>query len=179
MAGTFDALPWARKLQLPAAEKALMFSLCSYLDENNQCFPSQSTLASDSGLGERTVRRYLRVWERSGMIDRRSRARTERRGRTSDLITLHVGKPIDLPARAAAWKSEDLPAKSDDLPAADDRTYRPIAGQGTTKELPVRTAADPVNNPEPICPRCKCSTDRPGSFRRKRQDVVCTHEVSA
>lgn len=194
MAGTFTALEWARTLQLPAPEKALMYAVVSYLDQNNQCFPGQDTLASDAGLGERTVRRYLRVWERAGIVSRTPRMRSDGRGRTSDLITVNVDRKVNAAAYEEAWRiekerdqpaaaagpgSDDQPAKSDDQPAADARTNRPTNGRGTTSRSTSKESAADRSNDSEVCARCGCSTDRPGSYRVKRKDVVCLHEVAS
>jgi len=194
MAGSFDALGWARKLPLPAPEKALMYAVVSYLDQNNQCFPGQDTLASDAGLGPRTVRRYLRVWDMAGIIDRTARMRGDGRGRTSDLLTVHVGATLDMKAYEAAWEkereadqaaraarleSDDQPAKSGDQPAADARTNRPANGRGTTSRTTSKESAADRSDDSGICPRCGCSTDRPGSYREKRKDIACFHEVAS
>jgi hypothetical protein len=54
-------------------------------------WPSQATLAKDTGLTDRSVREHLRVMEEAGVIVRTPRSTS--RGRSSDLITLTRTRP--------------------------------------------------------------------------------------
>lgn len=176
MAGTFDALGWARKLPLPAADKALMYALCSYVDERNQCYPSQATLASDAGMSVRTVGYKCQRFERLGLIERSARMRAEGRGRSSDRFTLMVGFVPDQSAVSAEYSRDDQSADSGDQTADPGRTkVQPVA-----EELPEnnqkRTPRQSSKSDPTVCATCGCSTDRPGSRRVKRKDVVCLHD---
>jgi hypothetical protein len=178
MAGTFDALAWARKLPLTAPEKALMLVLCSYLDENNSCWPSQETLAGDSGMSDRNVRRMFVRWESEGIIERIPRWRTDGRGRTTDRIVVKVGKTL-LPDRLSALKSDVLPDNGDVLPDTQGRSYRTRASRELPENSQKRTPRTSSDSEPTICATCGCSTDRPGSYRVKRRDVACLHEVAS
>lgn len=179
MAGTFDALGWARKLPLIASDKALLYALCSYVDERNQCYPSQATLATDAGMSVRTVGSKCQRFERLGLIERSSRMRAEGRGRSSDRFTLKVGFVPDQSAIAAEYSRADQSAIGDDQ-SADSRATKM---QPVAEELPEnsqkRTPLQSASNDSEVCARCGCSTDRPGSYRVKRIDVICEHEVAA
>lgn len=178
MAGTFDALAWARKLPLTAPEKALMLVLCSYLDENNSCWPSQETLANDSGMSDRNVRRMFVRWEAEGIVERIPRWRTDGRGRTTDRIVVKVGKTL-LPDRLSALKSGVQPDNESVLPDTQGRSYRTPVSRELPENSQIRTPRTSSDSDSPICATCGCSTDRPGSRRVKREDVVCFHEVVA
>ena len=179
MAGTFDALAWAKKLTLTASDKALMFALCSYLDEHNSCFPSQATLAQDAGMSVRTVIYKLQRFERLGLVERSARMRQEGRGRTSDRIKVCVGFVPDQSAVSAEYSSADQSAVGDDQRA----TTRPTNVQRVAEELPEnsqkKVRVQSRSDDSEICATCGCSTDRPGSYLVKRKDVVCLHEVAA
>lgn len=172
MAGTFDALAWARDLDMPPGHKALMYSLCSYVDQANSCHPSQARLAHDAGMGERTVRRYLADFEAAGLITRTARSRPEGRGRTSDRITLNLGST----GQIGRLVDDDLPANSGDQPAAACTTNRPPVAGELPENSQRRTSPANADSKPTICATCGCSTDRPGSRRVKRKDVVCLHD---
>lgn len=76
-------------------------------------YPSQTTIAEESGLSERTVRTMLTELERLGVVTRERRKVPGVR-RATDAYSLH---PNGLPATSAA--SSDLPA---DLPANGPRS---------------------------------------------------------
>jgi hypothetical protein len=179
MAGTFDALSWARKLKLTASDKALMFAVCSYLDENNSCYPSQATLAEDAGMSVRTVYAKLQRFERLGLVERSARMRGEGRGRTSDRIKVNVGLIPDQSAISAEYSRDDQPAISGDQPATTRTTNRQPVAEELPENSQKRTPRQSRSNDPTICATCGCSTDRPGSRRVKRKDIVCLHEVNS
>lgn len=83
----------ARGLSAPA--KAVILALACYADPKGRAFPSQATLAFDTGLCERTVRTALASLESLGWIVRERRNKRDG-SRSSDLITIQ-----DADARAA------------------------------------------------------------------------------
>ncbi len=179
MAGTFDALAWARKLPLTAADKALLYALCSYVDERNQCYPSQATLASDAGMSVRTVGYKCQRFERLGLIERSSRMRAEGRGRSSDRFTLKVGFVPDQTAISAEYSRSDQTADDDDQTADSGLTKAQPVAEELPENSQKRTPRQSRSSDPTICATCGCSTDRPGSRRVKRKDVVCLHEVAS
>ena len=85
---TFNYYRLARKVRgLTAPAKAVFLALACYADPKGRCFPSQRTLAADSGLCERTVRTALSQLEGLGWIVRERRNRADG-SRSSDLITI-------------------------------------------------------------------------------------------
>lgn len=122
---TYSVMEWARTVDLPAAQKALLFALASRADASGCCFPSQARLAKEAGMGERSVRRHLAAFEEAGLIERRARMRGEGRGRTSDTIRL-----LYRPTGQLGRKDSDQPANYDDQPANGCTTNRPlVAGE--------------------------------------------------
>jgi hypothetical protein len=77
-------------------------------------FPSQATIAEESGLSERTVRTMLGKLEEIGVIERRSRRAGEGRGnRKTDAYTLHPNgryeEPADFAGRSEQPANETRP----------------------------------------------------------------------
>ncbi len=72
------------------SEKLLLIALANYANPKMICFPSHSTLAEDTCLNERTIRRLLVALESRGLITRKAQFRSNK-SRTSDLITLYFG----------------------------------------------------------------------------------------
>lgn len=70
-------------------------------------YPSQATIAEESGVSERTVRTMIQHLETLGVVHRQRRKVPGAR-RVTDAYTLHPNGRADLPAEVAA--SSDLPA---------------------------------------------------------------------
>jgi DNA-binding transcriptional ArsR family regulator len=85
-----EARAWAKKQRTgsPAA-KSVLVALADYAGEKAQCWPSQETLARDTELSERAVRKHLLKLQEAGFISRTGRY-DERGWRTSDLFTLDL-----------------------------------------------------------------------------------------
>jgi len=53
-----------------AAGAGIYFSLCRHANQSTQkCFPSQQTIAKELGITDRTVRKYIKLFERYGLIE--------------------------------------------------------------------------------------------------------------
>lgn len=72
---------------LSASARAVLRVLADYADDKGRSFPSQVTLATDTGLSERTVRTALSQLEAAGWIVRERRYRPGG-CRSSDLVTI-------------------------------------------------------------------------------------------
>lgn len=71
---------------LPAGAKLIALTLSLYLTEKQTvAWPSQKTLAHDSGMGERSVRRHLALLEERGYLRREKRIEKGKR-RQTDLL---------------------------------------------------------------------------------------------
>ncbi len=136
---SIQALSAAMKVDLPTTRKFVLLALANYVDQDWRCWPSQRTLAKDTGLGERSVREHLRVLEADGYITRDHRQR-ETGFRNSDLITIVVAKlkkNEDQPESPAARKIQ--PA-TDDIQPADDY-------QSNRQEIPPNLSVEPLEEP--------------------------------
>lgn len=99
----FAAVPnWMiREKQVPR-NAILVYASLSSRAGMGSIFPSQTTIADESGLSERTVRTMLAKLEELGVIERRSRRAGEGRGnRKTDAYTLHPNGRFDEPADIA------------------------------------------------------------------------------
>jgi DNA-binding transcriptional MocR family regulator len=99
-----QAMTWAFAQELPPAPKFVLVALANYANADAsccRCFPGQKTLARDTCLGERTVRRSLKYLERHGFIERMRRRRADGT-RTSDEVALMLKRTL--------WPVDELPA---------------------------------------------------------------------
>lgn len=80
---------WRRLKSLKPAARAILDALFLRLGNDIFCRPSQSTIAQDSGLSERTVQRWLPILEQQGWIRREERVCA--RGRLTDRY--HIRTP--------------------------------------------------------------------------------------
>lgn len=134
---------WAKRQQVGSpTRKLLLLVLADYADEAWSCFPGQATLAAETELSERSVRRQLAELEADGFITRTERRR-DNGYRTSDRIVLcGANTSAEQPAKSAGWSPDN-----------GDRSHRPmttvspatVAGQEPTGE----PAAEPAVANEP------------------------------
>lgn len=73
------------------SEKLLLIVLANYADERMECWPSQATLAGNTGLTDRGIRKLLVALVAKGLVKKVGRHGTS--GQTSDLITLLLSPP--------------------------------------------------------------------------------------
>lgn len=82
-------LNWAFEIELSAEDgKSVLIALANYADEDGFAWPSQETLARNTGLSERTIRRYILRLEELGYLKRQRRQKGMRR--LSDGYTLNM-----------------------------------------------------------------------------------------
>lgn len=89
------AMKWAKRQRIRTTCRVVLNSLADRADKDNKCWPSQATLAADTGLAVRTVRLVLAEMETVGVISRQHRGNGYG-GRASDLITLNIDHDFDL-----------------------------------------------------------------------------------
>jgi hypothetical protein len=94
------------RMTLAPAEKLVLLNLADRANVACVCWPSQKTMARDTGLSERSVRAKLRQLENCGLISRMPRMRGS--SRISDLIRLKLTAQPDAEPVAAALR-QDLP----------------------------------------------------------------------
>jgi DNA-binding MarR family transcriptional regulator len=75
---------------LKPSEKLLLLALANYADDAMKCWPSHKTLASDTGLSQRTILTTFKRLEDAGLLVREARSRNDG-SRSSDIITLKLG----------------------------------------------------------------------------------------
>lgn len=88
---SLEALNWAFKLPLPnSGNKLVLLTLANFVNDDNEAYPSQKTLADMTCLSERAVRDNLSRLEELGVIERTPRVRGNG-SYTTDLFKLNVG----------------------------------------------------------------------------------------
>ena len=163
-----QAITWALDYAASGvAEKVILLVLANYANEFGVSWPSQKTLADQTALGERTVRRVLADMERRGVIRRIVRRRGNG-SRQSDMILLAAfegRKPappgmLDDGPDGAEIDAPDQPANGDNRPLwpLDNRPPDPdppatVAALDTSKilkktttarDVPARASPDPA-----------------------------------
>lgn len=81
---------------LKPSEKLLLLALANYADDAMKCWPSHKTLASDTGLTQRTILTTFKRLEAANLLVRTPRDRADG-SRASDIITLTLGGEIVSP----------------------------------------------------------------------------------
>lgn len=137
---TAESVAWAKRTAFGSPTKKLvMLVVADACDAEWSCFPGQATLARQTELGERTVRRLLAELEADGWL-RRERRQRANGSRTSDRIYLVP----DGPATAAGNPRPE----PDPLPAADGRpTGQPVSPLPATAAGPPEPPVEPPAEP--------------------------------
>lgn len=119
MAEGFASVPtWMIRDKKIPRNAILVYASLSSRSGYRHIFPSQSTIAEESGLSERTVRTMLNVLEELGVVQRQRQRNNGARGSTH-AYTLH---PNGLPANSAGRGY--LPA-TEGLPTGNERQATP------------------------------------------------------
>jgi len=138
-----QAITWALDYAAGSVtEKVLLLVLANYANEFGVSWPSQKTLADQTALGERTVRRVLADMERRGVIRRIVRRRGNG-SRQSDMILLAA---FDGRKPAPPGMLDDGPDGTEidapDQPAnGDNRPIRPVDNRPPDPDPPATVAA--------------------------------------
>lgn len=106
------AMKWAKRQRVRTTCRVVLNALADRADKDNKCWPSQATLATDTGLAVRTVRLVLAEMEAAGVIARQHRGNGYG-GRASDLITLNLDHDFDLMETVDEAADEDAFAAPD------------------------------------------------------------------
>jgi len=130
-----QAMTWIFNQEIkPAAKKLVLLSIANASNEAGECWPSQKTIAAQTGCGVRTVRRYMAEAEAEGIIIRYERRRSDGT-RSSDLIALniqHVAKmaasgikrPVTTYQAATGGHIKRPPTARHSIEPKDSRTVR-------------------------------------------------------
>lgn len=89
------ATKWAKRQRVRTTCRVVLTALADFADKQGQCWPSQATLAAETGLAVRTVRLVLAELTAAGAITRQHRGNGFG-GRASDLIILTMDQDFDL-----------------------------------------------------------------------------------
>ncbi len=129
--GTFTVVPNRQLLRgLPAATQTLYVWLCSYADENGECYPSRAKLAEDIGGSVRTVDTHLKKLEELGLIEKQNRVKNnEKQSNLYQLLIVEGSADIAPPSAEFA-----LPRAEFAQPSADI-AHRTITTELQTTEL--------------------------------------------
>lgn len=154
---SFQAMTEVRSVKgISATARLVLFVVAQYAGADGVCHPSQMTIAEDSGLSERAVRKAMQELRETGVLETDRRCR--RNGsRTSDQITLLYYAPReerDDGARVVRKKADAPkdrpPANRQDVPVhieGDDRHDVPVAKRHETSSLPAPGAGPTTFEP--------------------------------
>ncbi|MCJ2034530.1 helix-turn-helix domain-containing protein [Methylobacterium sp. J-068] len=106
------AAKWAKRQRVRTTCRIVLGALADRADKQGQCWPSQATIAADTGLAVRTVRLVLAELTTAEVIQRVPRG-NRFGGRATDLITLNLGRDFDL-LTVIEVAPEELPFAADD-----------------------------------------------------------------
>lgn len=135
------ACNWAVKQRAGGAgPKAVLLALAHHADTDGVCYPSQSVLAEEMEMDERTVRRHVAHLESAGIIERIRRTR-KNGSRKSDAYRLNLHRVADartdLPDNLTGSQADNLTGRQPDTTPArtllpDNLTGCPAENGGPT-----------------------------------------------
>ncbi len=127
------ATRWAKRLRVRTTCRVVLNALADYADKEGRCWPSQTTLAAETGLAIRTIRLVLAELTAAGVITRTHRG-NGMGGRATDLIVLRLERDFDLVAVPADPVEVPGPARpaACDFPAADAANSGRVTGKSRT-----------------------------------------------
>ena len=112
---------------------AVYSALASYVDSEGSCWPSQETLATDTGLRVRSVQRAISKLEGQGLLSRERRFYENGKARS----TRYVLPPIASPdASVAPCQFSPDVSVGDTLTPASPPTLTPASHELTSKNIP-------------------------------------------
>ena len=137
-----QAITWALDYAASGvAEKVILLVLANYANEYGISWPSQKTLADQTALGERTVRRVLADMEGRGVIRRIVRRRGNG-SRQSDMILLSAFEgrkpaPPSILDEGQDYGQDRCDFAPSDQPAnGDNRPLRPLDNRPSDPDPP-------------------------------------------
>jgi predicted transcriptional regulator len=108
------AIKWAsrQKIRSSVAMRVLL-SLAEKANRAGECFPSQATIAGETGYSKRSVEYAMKALEEWGFITRKKRGKANGKGRCSDLVTLAL--ETETAAQTGCIYSHRTATKSDPI----------------------------------------------------------------
>lgn len=177
---SWKASAWAKEQRLgsPAA-KSILLCLADYADpEKATCWPSQTQLAADAEVSERTAREWLQRLEDWGLISRERRTRSNG-ARASDMIVLRLG--VRVADGAERCKDSKVSGGDGDssLPAEiSGRTYRQPDAEPTGNETQPTGNQCRAYKEEPSIEPTN-GTSQQGAQARERGDLEDPKKIEA
>lgn len=112
-----EAISLALKSDLPTGQKFVLVALANYADDEWSCWPSQASLAADTSMDTRSVRRHLSGLEKAGIVHR-VRRNKDNGARSSDYITINR-KNIPVRQKPTGQKTQNLPDTVPEEPSVE------------------------------------------------------------
>ena len=146
------AMSRARELKLPVSKRMLLIALADRANGECLCYPSQETLAGDTGLSSRQVRDLAPALESLGLI------RIEKKGR---LLYYHLNRSSNTAHQTTTNKHRNpVPPSEPQTPepssAIPPQTPEPASGNGSVN---TGNWTPQYRKPEPSIP--EASSDKP------------------
>lgn len=127
---------------LPSTKRLVMLALADFArNDTLECWPAISTVASRTGLSDRSVRRTIRELEDDGLIE------TTRRSGQSGVYVLHIEKLLT-PDRVSLVRADRASAPTPDTLSALPRTERPSDTLSARTESPGSEEVGRTESPE-------------------------------
>lgn len=142
---SFQAMSWATRQKVGGPiGKSILIMLANYANAEGECFPSHQRIADDCECDRRTVLRWMRNFDKLGLLERERRRRKDGT-QTSDFITLKLSDFMS-PGKAnqsdtSAYQGDFVSKQSDTesqqepitYPITQPVTFRPVLENGKVK----------------------------------------------
>lgn len=172
---------WAWRQPVTGLARYVLLALVERANTKGECWPSVATLASMTGLAEKTVRRHLHELEAAGAIERHRRSR-KNGNRTSDRIVLVCVDDSAIGLAVTATASQPV----DSLPVtATARPRLPVTLTASERETSGHSDPDyRSERPRKIPPEDPSTTTEPNTGDQdlvldveKRSDLRAGHSA--
>ena len=102
---------------LPTSDRFVLIAIADYCSREGRCWPSAVSLALDTGMNERSVRRAMKRLEGKGLVT------TKRKGQVSLLeVVTEALPPRENPGHSVRGSAKATPDSESRTPDSDDRT---------------------------------------------------------
>ena len=121
---SLEAITWAFRQQLTPSEKLVLLTIADFADDQNKCWPNQTTLSKRTGLSRQTINKKLATLEKEGLIKR------EARWHTSNMTHLNIDEtPRTKPKSKSKPKKHAPPTLDEVREYAKSRNAESLASQ--------------------------------------------------
>ena len=151
-----------------AVGTAIYISLCRHVGEEQTCFPSQKTIAEELNIGERTIRKYIKLFEKYKIISvTRNTDKTTRR-RINNVYTL-----LD----KSEWKKPEASDASGEPEASECKSQRHQMPIKKTHIKKTHLVGKADNRSDRIVNEIMNSMNSPVDQKKKTSDIFNTKEI--